>query len=209
MNQLVARFLDWFKGVKSSLRFVLAIVLVFAVYAVYRTEHYAHSVLQLPAALSWAFAVAIESMVLGGSAVQMNANLVAFHKRLHGEDGSRARSTVGLARLATAFGLFGLVLVAALDGYQLSSNPLVWVMLVAIQLVQMLFIVCFTALEFIERSDQLTQKWRAEQAAKQAKACKDENRKQRIAASKRECPQCKRLFSLNNYKKHVKSCQSS
>lgn len=195
ISKLVVGFLDWFKHVKSSLKFVLFVILGFAVYAVVRSESFGEHVLGLSPIIAWPLALAIESFIVAGTAVSINARLTEHSKKLKGEDGTQARKTVRMARTAIWAGFISLLCVAFFDGMVEKSS--VWVGLItsSIQLVQMVFIVAYTELEYIDKSDNLTSAY-----------AKIKRRTERVVPVK-QCPCCGRSIRINNYQRHTKSCQ--
>ncbi len=195
VTQLVHRFLDWFKAVKSSLKFVLFVILGFAVYAVVRSASFGEHVLGLHPVVAWPLALAIESFIIAGTAISINARLVEFSKKLSGEDGSQARKTVRMARTSIWIGFIALLCVAFADGYIEKQSGWIGLITAGIQTVQMIFIIAYTELEFIDKSDKITLTLSRRTAARQ-----------RVPV-KRKCPCCGREFTANNFKKHTEACQ--
>lgn len=195
ISRYTVMFLDWFKHVKSSLKFVLFVIFCFGVYAVVRSESFGENVLGLQWFIALPLAFAIETFIVAGTAVSINARLTEHSKKMKGEDGSQARKTVRLARASIWGGFIALLSVAFFDG--MAEHGSVWIGLItsSIQLVQMIFIVAYTELEFIDKSDTLSATLKAKK-----------RRTERFIPVK-QCPCCGRDITINNFKRHTASCQ--
>lgn len=213
----VSALLNKIYEIKFSRHVPLTVVLLSAVYAVYRSQHYLTEAFKLNPYVSIPTAIFLELLVLGASAVTFIAFRNSYIAQLKAEDQdlSNLGVTVALTSLAVAF--ITLLGVAWADAWLVTHDYLGSFLMTLAQFVQASFIVGFIVNSLLDERAVLRveyetyQRDKRETEEKEAREKKENAEKDaldRAQFNATHCPHCKKPVSLNNRKRHIASCPS-
>lgn len=141
-NPIQALF-DLIYEVKFSRHVPLTVVLLSAIYAVFRSQHYLSAAFKLPAYVSWPTAIFLELLVLGASAATFIAARASYVAELKQEDVGFSRAGVLLALLALVVAFVAMLGVAWADAWLVTQEGAPAFLMTLAQATQGLFIVSF------------------------------------------------------------------
>lgn len=201
----VTAFLDKIYEIKFSRHVPLVMVILFAVFAVWRTNHYVETQLHTNPLVSWALAICIELAMLAAGASCFIAMREAYIKELRNEDSERAKIGVKAAFLMLGITTLALLVLAGADGaLESNSNGVFVFLMLLIQFVQSCAIVVFINIADLEERA-ILRKQHADYikalATQQANETRDN-----ILRSVNECEWCHRTIHPKNRRRHMISC---
>jgi hypothetical protein len=141
-NPVQALF-DLIYEVKFSRHVPLTVVLLSAVYAVFRSQHYLSAAFKLPAYVSVPTAVFLELLVLGASAATFIAARAGYVAELKREDENLSLAGVTLALLSLIVAFVAMLGVAWADAQLVTNDAAAALLMTLAQATQGLFIVSF------------------------------------------------------------------
>lgn len=154
---------DLIYEVKFSRHVPLTVVLLSAIYAVFRSQHYLAAAFALPAYVSWPTAIFLELLVLGASAATFIAARASYVAELKREDVGFSRFGVGLALLSLVVAFVALLGVAWADAWLVTQDAAPAFLMTLAQAVQALFIVSFIIQSLLEERARLRSEFAAYQ----------------------------------------------
>jgi len=185
---------DHIYEIKFSKHVPLVMVLLFAVFAVWRTNSYISTTMGVDWYISGSLAVCIELLLLASGAACFMTMRAAYIRELKQEDAERAKFGVWCAYAMTILASVVLVGIAGADGAKESSGNLAFIfIMIVLQLCQSCIIGVFINIADLEERDKLRL---AHEAHKRALTRQSVN----------ECPYCHCQVSLHNRKRHIKGC---
>lgn len=185
--------LDLIYELKFSRHVPLAVVLLSAVYAAYRSFHYLAAAFHMPWYVAAPTAVFLELLVLGASAATFIALRAEYLAQLKGEDVGLSRWGVGIALVALAVAFVALLGVAWADAWLITKDALPALLMTLAQFTQGAFIVGFIIGALLD-----------ERAALRLEYANYERAKVALLVS--TCPHCGKEVSPNNRKRHIDAC---
>lgn len=186
--------LDHIYHVKFSKHVPLVMILLFAVFAVWRTNHYVSTQMRMGGLISWPLAVCIELAMLASGAACFISMRAAYIRELKDEDVARARvgTYVGYAMFGTT--TIALLVLAGADGAAESAGDIAFTLLMLlIQFVQSCAMLVFLNIADLEEREKLRVQY----------ADYTRGVKQSLAT---RCPYCEREVTPNNRKRHMETC---
>lgn len=186
--------LDHIYKVKFSKNVPLVMVLLFAVFAVWRSNHYIMASIGASAWISIPLAICIETAMLASGAAAFISMREAYIRELKDEDAQRARLGVYVSYVMLAVTTIALLLIAGADG-AMESNGDIWfvALMLLIQFVQSCAILVFINIADLEEREIVREEYGnyQQQAAQQ---------------NANQCPWCYKPLLINNRKRHMDSC---
>ncbi len=179
--------------IKFSRHVPLTVVLLSAVYAVYRSQHYLGEAFKLGVYVRIPTAIFLELLVLGASAVTFIAFRENYVATLKGEDEDLSRLGVNVALTSLAVAFAALLGVAWADAWLVTGDYLASFLMVLAQFVQASFIVGFIVTSLLD-----------ERAALRKEYADYKQDMARFNAT--HCPHCKAPVSPNNRARHISTC---
>lgn len=197
--------LDKIYEIKFSRHVPLTMILLFAVFAVWRTNHYVAAQLQVGLLVSGALAICIEMAMLAAGASCFISLREAYVKELRGEDADRSKLGVWASFIMLGVTTIALLVLAAADGYLESAGSWTFVILMLlIQFVQSCAIVVFINLADLEERQLLRDQHKAYMLEMARKSTQE--REAAIIKQAKECPYCHREVHINNRQRHMSVC---
>ncbi len=190
----LAALLDIVYHAKFSKHVPLVMVLLFGVFAVWRTQHYIAAQITTLPVVSWSLAVSLEIAMIAAGALCFISMREAYVRELTAQDAERARFGVGVSFVMLAITTLALLILAGADGHMESGGNLPFVLLMLlVQFMQSCAVLVFINLADMEERDKLRKEY-ADYKATQA---------QRAATT---CPHCHQPVTPNNRRRHIESC---
>jgi hypothetical protein len=182
----VRALLEQIAEVKFSKHVPLVVVLLSAVYAVYRSTHYLEAEFDLHLAVAFPTALFLELLVLAAGAAVFIAQREAFIAELKDEDQTLATwgQYLTLTLLGVAF--FALLGIAWADAWLVTQDHVASAIMVLAQAAQAGFIMAFIISALLAERSKLRQQYADYEA--------------------NSCRYCKRPVSANNRARHEASC---
>lgn len=196
----VTAFLNKIYEIKFSRHVPLTVVILSAVYAVYRSQHYLSTAFKLQAYVSVPTAIFLELLVLGASAATFIAFRALYVAQLKKEDEYLSGIGVAVAITALLVAFVALLGVAWADAWLVTQDVLASFLMTLAQFVQASFIVGFIVNSLLDERAQLREEYA------QYQSVKHEVEIQRIQDDANRCPYCKKSVSINNRSRHMRSC---
>ena len=153
-NPVQALF-DLIYEVKFSRHVPLTVVLLSAIYAVFRSQHYLSAAFSLPNYVSWPTAIFLELLVLGASAATFIAARAAYVAELKQEDVAFSQVGVGLTLLSLVVAFVAMLGVAWADAWLVTSEAAPAFLMTLAQATQALFIISFVIQALLEERARL------------------------------------------------------
>lgn len=185
--------LDKVYEVKFSRHMPLSVVLLSAIYAVYRSQHYLAAAFHMPWYVALPTALFLELLVLGASAATFIALRGEYVAQLKSEDVDLARWGVHIALVALVVAFVALLGVAWADAWLLTGEAMPALLMTLAQFTQGAFVVGFIVSALLD-----------ERAALRAEYADYERSK--IALVVNTCPHCGREVTPNNRRRHIDAC---
>jgi hypothetical protein len=201
----VTALLNKIYEIKFSRHVPLVMILLFAVFAVWRTNHYVALQLNVGWVVSLSLAVCIELAMLAAGASCFISLREAYIKELRKEDNERAKIGVYAAFIMLGVTTLALVVLAGADGYLESNGNRIFVFLMLlIQFVQSCAIVVFINIADLEERAILRKQHVDYIRALERQ--KEQEHEAFIFKSVSECEWCHRPLHPNNRRRHMASC---
>lgn len=203
----VTALLNKIYEIKFSRHVPLTVVLLSAVYAVYRSQHYLATAFHLSPWVSVPTAIFLELLVLGASAVTFIAFREHYIATLKREDLdlSKLGVTVALTSLAVAF--VTLLGVAWADAWLVTNDILGSFLMTLAQFVQASFIVGFIVNSLLDERATLRKEYEYYQREKTS--LEDNERIEKAKFDATHCPYCHRPVTINNRTRHIRTCPAN
>lgn len=192
--------------IKFSRHVPLTVVLLSAIYAVYRSHHYLESAFRLPTYVSLPTAVFLELLVIGASAATFIAFRQSYVAELKNEDVELGRIGVRMALTSLAVAFVALLGVAWSDAWLITEDFVASFLMTLAQFVQAAFIVGFIVTSLLDERASL----RLEYAEYQQRRIEEVNKAaaEKAKFNANHCPYCFKEVSINNRKRHIDACPS-
>lgn len=185
--------LDQIAEVKFSKHVPLVVVLLSAVYAVYRSTHYLMAAFHLHVVVASPTALFIELLVLAAGASVFIAQRESFIAELKGEDEDLARWGVWLTLTLLGVAFFALLGIAWADAWLVTGDHVASAIMVLAQAAQAGLIMAFIVSALLDERSKLRDEY----------ADFERQVAQRRAS---ECPFCHKPVSPNNRARHEATC---
>lgn len=214
----VTALLNKIYEIKFSRHVPLTVVLLSAVYAVYRSQHYLTNAFKLNSYVSVPTAIFLELLVLGASAVTFIAFRNGYIAQLKGEDQDLSNLGVIVALTSLTVAFVTLLGVAWADAWLVTKDILGSFLMTLAQFVQASFIVGFIVNSLLDERATLRREFESYQKDKRAaeeREIKDrQDRAEKEAEEKAKflathCPYCKSTVSINNRARHIRTCPAN
>lgn len=180
--------LDKVYEVKFSRSVPLVVILVSAIYAIYRSTHYIMGAFHLEWYIALPTSISIEGLVIGASANVFIQHRKAFIAELTKQDEQIAGAGVHLSMALLVVAFVALIGIAAADAYMITQLVAPTLLLTLAQIAQSGFIVSFIITALLDEREELRMEY--------------------ADVSARTCPYCGRGVSPNNRKRHMDTCPS-
>lgn len=189
----VRALLDQIAEVKFSKHVPLVVVLLSAVYAIWRSAHYLMAAFHLHALVASPTALFIEALVLAAGASVFIAQREAFIAELKDEDQALARWGVWLTLTLLGVAFFALLGIAWADAWLITRDWVASCIMVLAQAAQAGLIMAFIVSALLDERSKLRDEyagWQRQLAQQRAN----------------ECPYCHQPVTPNNRARHMASC---
>lgn len=173
---------------KFSKHVPLFVILLSAIYAVYRSSHYLIKRFQLDPYIATPTALFIELLVLGAGALVFISQRHAFIAELENKDKDLAAWGVWASLSLLAVSFAALIGIAWADAWLMTNDGQASALMTLAQIAQSGMICVFVIIALLDEREDL--------------------RSEYTDASARMCPYCKRSVTPNNRKRHMNSCPS-
>lgn len=185
--------LDLVYQVKFSRHVPLTVVLLSAVYAVYRSHHYLSAAFGMPWYVAAPTALFLELLVIGASAATFIALRAEYVAQLKAEDVGLSRWGVGIALTSLVVAFVALLGVAWADAWLITQEPMPALLMTLAQATQGAFIVGFIISALLDERAALRLEYANYERAK-------------VAQLVSTCPHCHKEVSPNNRARHIAAC---
>lgn len=203
----VTALLNKIYEIKFSRHVPLTVVLLSAVYAVYRSQHYLTNAFKLNAYVSIPTAVFLELLVLGASAVTFIAFRNGYIAQLKAEDQDLSNLGIIVALTSLTVAFVTLLGVAWADAWLVTKDYLGSFLMTLAQFVQASFIVGFIVNSLLDERAALRIEY--ENYQKLRRAAEDKEKEEKAVFNATHCPYCKRPVSINNRARHIRTCPAN
>lgn len=209
MSSLVTNLIDWVKNMKTSMRLVIGVWLLFAVGSLERAQVFIHT-LYPNVVESWVYAVSLEMLIVAGYACLSTASRDIYRKMLW-----RKAWHPTIIGLVAGVGLFAagayaqcyMAYLAAAEVVKDGSFTGVGMM---VQIGNVCLLIIFFAFDISDFMEQERDKWmQAENLRRQlelecqaAKAREDATKQANLSW----CPHCEQWRSRKNFGRHLAAC---
>lgn len=190
----IKALLDQVYAIKFSKHVPLVMILLFAVFAVWRTNNYVAHQMSVSWLVSGSLAICIELAMIAAGAACFISMREAYIRELKQEDAERARLGVYISFAMLGVTTLALMVLAGADGHMESGGNIAFVLLMLlIQFVQSCAILIFINVADLDEREKLREQFR-------------QNHQKNIQQKASECPYCHKHVAPNNRARHMNSC---